>query len=337
MHEKLRKLCRSSFNRIKEEGLHGVDQPPPMGTRRGIDVLGEAFDETFAISFNKYRLHHQKRPNLFNPKTFTEKQVLFKFFGPIPDATPSDKLRSPAYAPLDVRHLVKLPKRLFIYDTPRLPADDEIKPGSYFFKSNHGSGTNLRVRFPMSASLRDTLEAKARRWLTKVHNAELGLWWYESMPRNVYIEEDLGSEIADAADWKFFVCNGRVEIFQVDVDRFGDHVQTIYDRDGNFLPQELYFRSGNPVEMPTRLDDMLRIAEAIGRNFDFVRVDMFIKGQDIYLGEIGLVPNGATRAILSPELDERLGAAWAAPWFGKVGKDFPGSHYSTIERHAWEW
>ncbi|MCX7289429.1 MAG: ATP-grasp fold amidoligase family protein, partial [Rhodobacterales bacterium] len=262
---------------------------------------------------------------------------VFKFFGPITNATPSDKLRSAAYTPLDVRHLVHLPKRCFISSTASLPDDGEIAPGSYFFKSNHGSGTNQRVTFPMEAETRSALLKKAAVWLTKTHNEALSLWWYETMARNVYIEEDLGSEVSDAPDWKFFVCNGRVEIFQVDVDRSGDHVQTLYDRNGEFLPHELYFKSGNPVAMPAQLDNMIQVAEGIGRNFDFIRVDMFLKDGVIYLGEIGLVPNGASTAIRSREIDERLGGAWSAPWLGQVGHDFPSGHYDRISTGPDSW
>jgi hypothetical protein len=304
---------------------------------RGFEVLGDQLEDALTVSVKKYMLNHGRRPNLVNPRTFTEKQLLFKFFGPIPGPTPSDKLRSPAYTPLDVRPLVQLPKRPFIYAEPRLPEDAEIAPGNYFFKSNHGSGTNQRVVFPMANETRAVLLQRAATWISRAHNPGLSLWWYETMPRNVYIEEDLGSETSDAPDWKFFVCNGRVEIFQVDVDRSGNHVQTIYDRNGEFLPYELYFKSGKPVIMPARLEDMIRVAEAIGRNFDFIRVDLFLRDNSIYLGEIGLVPNGATKSIRSGEIDERLGAAWQAPWMGKVGKGFPTGHYDriTIGPESW--
>jgi hypothetical protein len=321
---------------IRAEGLHGTPLPPPPLTRRGVDVLGPGFDHLVQKSARIYRKMHSRLPDLIAPKTFTEKQLLFKFFGPIPMPSPSDKLRSCAYLPPELRSLVKLPSRYSITDRARVPTNEEVAPGSYFFKSNHSSRTNTRVHFPINAERRAELQALANNWITRVHSRKLALWWYEVMPRNLYLEEDLGSEVADAPDWKFFVCNGRVEIFQVDVDRSRDHVQTLYERNGTFIPQELYYKSGTPVAMTGRLDDMIAVAEGIGRNFDFIRVDLFLKDDQIVLGEIGLVPNGAGVKIRSDALDERLGAAWHAPWLGKVPEGYPGGHYDQIRAVEWE-
>ncbi|WP_165375363.1 hypothetical protein [Roseovarius nitratireducens] len=41
-----------------------------------------------------YRKNHGDWPDLIDPQTFTNKQLLFKFFGLIPRVTPSDKLRA---------------------------------------------------------------------------------------------------------------------------------------------------------------------------------------------------------------------------------------------------
>ena len=311
--------------------------PPPELCKRGLEVIGRRFDAHVERSCRIYNRRHQRQPNLVQPVTFTEKQVAFKFFGPIPTApSPSDKLRSCAYLPPELRNLIRLPRRFAISDRARVPDNDEVGAGTYYFKSNHSSGTNRRVNYPLDDERRSALQTLAEEWISKVHSRRLSLWWYETMPRNLYLEEDLGSELADAPDWKFFVCNGRVEIFQVDVDRSRNHVQTLYERDGRFLPLELYYKSGAPVAMPTRLDDMIAVAEGIGRSFDFIRVDMFLKDDDIILGEIGLVPNGATVKIRSAELDERLGAAWHAPWLGHVEKGFPGGHYDLIHPVAWD-
>lgn len=273
-------------------------------------------------------------PDLIAPVNFTEKQLLFKFFGLIPELSPSDKLRSDFYVPDTVRHLFHMPRRSWISDTPTSPKNSSTKPGSYYFKSNHGSGTNLRVTFPISPERRRELEQMAKHWITKIHSRKISLWWYETMERNVYLEEDLRMPNGDAPDWKFFVCNGKVELFQVDTGRFGDHTQTVHERDGSYIPQELYYRTGIPVEMPKCLPEMIEVAEAIGRNFDFIRVDMFILHGKPYLGEIGLVPNGATLKIRSPHLDARLGAAWSAPWLGKVAPGFRDGHYGALADHV---
>lgn len=322
---------KAQLSAIRLRGLHGVHLAPPRGFLRGIDVLGDQLDAKVAKSVKRFRDRHERLPNLVAPTTFTEKLLLFKFFGPVPQIVcPSDKLRSPAYAPSSVRSLFQLPARPYITHEPRLPDNGQVADGTWYFKSNHGSGTNKRITYPLSATDRTALEHDAQHWLTNIHGEAMSLWWYQQMPRNVYLEEDLGESGHDAPDWKFFVFNGHVEIFQVDVNRFGDHVQTIYDRKGQFLNMTLYYQSGPPVPMPDDLNDMIKIAEAIGQNFDFIRVDMFRHNGSIILGEIGMVPNGAGARVVDHALDLRLGWAWRAPWIGKVVQGYPSGHYHRL-------
>ena len=73
---------------------------------------------------------------------------------------------------------------------------------------------------------------------------------------------------------------------------------------------ESFAPKGAPVERPARFDDMVRIAEDIGRQFEFIRVDFYVIGPQIFLGETTLVPNAAMRPVRSLMLDMALGALW---------------------------
>ncbi len=337
MHDNMkpRHHVRNQLKTIFEDGLHGVNQKPPQGFLRGVEVLGDDLAPAMIRSVRAYQRKHGWLPDLIAPKTFTEKQVLFKFFGLVPEHSPSDKLRSAGFVPPALRDTFEIPKRIWVSDKAELPGNGEIPDGGYYFKSNHSSGTNKAISFPISDQTRAEEEARAQQWLTRKHNEKLALWWYETMPRNVYIEEDLSLDDGDAPDWKFFVCNGRVELFQVDTGRYSDHIQTIYNRDGSYVEHELYFKTGDPLPMPDCLPDMVALAEGIGQSFDFIRVDMFILRGKVYLGEIALVPNGARTRIRSPELDERLGQAWNTPWMGQVSKDWAQGHYRNVAYSPW--
>jgi len=320
---------------IQDNNLHGLGLSPPPGFSRGYDFYGKNLPRLFEFSANAYQHSHRRLPNLINPTTFTEKQVLFKFFGLVPiTVSPPDKLRSAGYLPKEIRHLAKVPKRIWISDTAMLPDSEAVPNGTYYLKSNHGWGRQMPITLPVDESEKLAINAKLVKWLKKPHGQRLGLWWYETVKRNVFLEEDLRLDDGDAPDWKFFVCNGKVILLQLDTGRQTNHHQNLYERDGTPIDGEMYFKKGQARVMPDFLPQMIEIAEGNGSNFDFIRVDLFTKGDTIYLGEITLVPNGATLPIKSPELDKRLGDEWHAPWLGAVGEDW-GGHYQHVRYDPW--
>lgn len=162
--ENLRSFVDFSLNTIRDDQLHGIaETAPPRGYLRGIEVLGEDFLPALRRSCRIYRNNHGVLPNLLAPSTFTEKQLLFKFFAPIPIVATSDKFGSRAYAEDLAEDSLSIPKVLWKSKAPVLPGNDEIPPGRYWFKSNHGSGTNMPVTFPISQEERSKLEETPRR------------------------------------------------------------------------------------------------------------------------------------------------------------------------------
>ena len=313
-----RRKVRRDLTTIRREGLHGINTPPRTGYSRGVEVLGEKLDKAVYLSAQSYRRRHKKPPDLIEPVQFTEKLLLYKFFGLIPTSpAPSDKLSCMHYVPDSHRHLVKAPARTWVRASAELPHNSEVPAGRYYLKSNHGCGTNLPVNFPLTQKERKKLQKLTNHWMTHIHSPKRSLWWYDTIDRRIYLEEDIADQSDTANDWKFFVFHGRVEIFQVDSDRRGDHTQTVYQRDGAYLDEELYYKNGAAVPMPPQLHTMIDVAEAIGQQFEFIRVDLFLQNSTIYLGEITLVPTGAVRQIRSSNLDTRLGEAWQPGWLGR--------------------
>ncbi|MFQ1702630.1 hypothetical protein ACJ5NV_18760 [Loktanella agnita] len=186
---------------------------------------------------------HGRLPNLLQPGTFTEKQLLFKFFAPIPIVSTSDKLGSRKYASHYLTEKVRIPRVVWASTTADIPKPGEVASGRYWFKSNHSSGTNMPVTLPLVHAQQELMKARANKWFERIHSRRLALWWYEIFPKQVYLEEDLSDgDGFSADDWKFFVSNGKVVIFQHDKDRHQNHIQTIFDRRGNHLNMELYYR-----------------------------------------------------------------------------------------------
>lgn len=304
------------LSEIRQRGLFGVHEAPPAGSSRGYDYYADDPARIFALasSINRFSQNHGHPPNFLTPDTATEKLLVMKMFGAIPDGPPADKLMTELFVPHASLPLLTPTRRLWIANRPALPGNDEIVPGRYYLKTNFGAGNNLPVTFPLSDEDRRTLMDKQRYWFDRrhLHGFWAGEWWYHTVVPRVFIEENLAEEGQDIADWKLWVVAGRVGIVQVDHDRSTKHVQRIYDRDFNLLADELYYASDPiPDARPVRHDDMVTVAEAIGASLEFARVDFFLRGDDLYLGEITLCPFGAKKKMRSSELDARLGASWS--------------------------
>lgn len=58
---------------------------------------------------------------------------------------------------------------------------------------------------------------------------------------------------------------------------------------------------------------MIAIARDIGRDYDFIRVDLYEALGKIYFGEITPYPTGGLAKYNDPEFDRMLGSYWRLP------------------------
>lgn len=309
------KVAQLELDKIRERGLYQIDNTPRPGHQRGWDFYKTDASRVNALSMSLSRFTNNQRyiPDLSDPKTITEKLLIMKLFGEMPTRSAADKLTAEEYVPAPARELLAPVERYWQSSKPHLPKDLDLATGSYWLKCNNGQGQNLRINWPMASEERELATEKLLSWSNKPipHGFWAAEWWYSTIDTKFFIEEDLATEGADIIDWKFWVVAGRVQLVQVDRDRSRGHVQMIHDRDFNFIPKELYFRTSNQTEpKPERFQDMVDIAEAVGERVEFARVDLYAIGEKIYLGEITLCPFGGKRKMRTPELDQQLGDAW---------------------------
>lgn len=209
-------------------------------------------------------------------------------------------------------------------------------PEQYVIKPTHGSGAAVVVSSsaPPTARLpaprdswtyrhvlpaavgRADLQAVAGHWLAQLYgqgpNRE---WVYGRVPRRVIVEEFLHR--ADGGvpdDYKFFVYHQRCHFIQVDSGRFGLRTQDFFDRDWQHLPL-----SGGPPwrepapSRPTTLDEMIDVAECLGRETDFVRVDLYDIDGRVVFGELTSFPAGGDSPFSPACFDEVFGRPWTVP------------------------
>ena len=113
----------------------------------------------------------------------------------------------------------------------------------------------------------------------------------------ILVEERLqGPDGRQPDEYNLFVLHGRVELLFVDQRRYVDHHKDFYLRDwtpvdvqkGNIYPR------GNPPR-PRLLARIVEVAEALGQETDFVRVDLYDTGDRVVFGELTNYPSAGRR------------------------------------------
>jgi hypothetical protein len=178
-------------------------------------------------------------------------------------------------------------------------------------KATHGCDMTLLVPDPAALD-RPAARETVRRWLaTDFYRQGWREAPYRGLPRRAVVERFLGDGRTPPADYKFFMFHGRAAMVVVDQDRFTRHTSTLLTPDwreyavtGRFAPADV------PPAKPAGYAEMLRVAEALSVDFDFVRVDLYDVDGRVYFGELTHNPGGGLVRLQPREFDLALGELW---------------------------
>lgn len=126
---------------------------------------------------------------------------------------------------------------------------------------------------------------------------------YKYLKPSIICEEML-PDGADIKDYKFFCYKGRVRAIQVDSERQSSHKRNMYDRNWNPFYFSYNFPIGDWEETPSKFREMKALAESISFDFESVRVDFFISGDNLYIGELTHCPESAHGKFESLEAEK---------------------------------
>ena len=249
-------------------------------------------------------------PDLEHPKTFNEKIAWRKLRQHNPQFPLfSDKVAVKAQVAglIGEQHIIET---LWTGAAPEAIPFDELAP-PYVVKVNHSTGGSLIIRTPQDVQ-KETIVSSMRKQLGMSHGRQFREWGYLGIPPRVLVErlvETSNGELPE--DFKFFVYHGRAHFIQFDCDRPRGFKLNFYDREWNLLPAKLrYPRTPEPVPRPANLAQMIEMAEKIGAQFDFVRVDLYSPPQGILFGEVTFYPNAGLEPFIPQEWDTIFGEPW---------------------------
>ena len=255
----------------------------------------------------RYRLELDEWPDLENPQTFTEKIQYIKLYQ-------RNELRKKIADRIKVReyvaekvgedHLIPL-----IGNYSELTPDIwEKLPSQFVLKANHGCAMLKIVRDKEQADYQK-IYRQTEEWKNTDYSKIGREWVYEGLPRTILAEELLlDSSNSIPEDFKFFCFHGRVEIIQIDFDRFGNQRRNLYDRNFNRIEARLLYPNyEKAVEKPDNLDKAIEIAERLSADFNFIRVDLYLLENEVYFGELTNYPGNGFKAFEPNTMNYKIG------------------------------
>lgn len=268
-------------------------------------ILGPRYYEQFYMYL---RLGYW--PNLLSPESFNEHIAHIKLnykrhFSP----TLADKYLVRAHVQNKVGEEYLVPLAGVIVDARDLPSLPT--KGQYIAKAAHASGWNQVSDAGISESVRE-LKTSLQKWL----RCDYGIphtneHWYSELSRRVVIEHLLvDNTYGYPMDFKFYVFSGKVMFIQVDSDRFGSHSRRYYSPEWTSLTWGAVYPLSIPVAAPSKLDEMIYVAEKLAESHQFVRVDLYcVNASEVYFGELTFAPeSGRGKFFPSRQVDFALGA-----------------------------
>ena len=207
---------------------------------------------------------------------------------------------------------VRTAQLFYTTDQPETIPFDSL-PETYFIKANHGCGWNMLCKerhfysYHTNVDFRGDNNIKqyvlSREEVIQLCKARLKQryscheWAYQHIVPKIIVEERLfprkGTELID---YKFYTFDGKAILVDVlSSTSRQNHEDFFLNMNWQAVdPAYIYAHnlSERIPEKPETLQEMIRVAEMLGRGLDFVRVDLNDTTLGIVLGEMTLYPEG---------------------------------------------
>jgi len=233
-----------------------------------------------------YFLKTKRILHLFPPKTFNEKiQWLKLYYRDSKLNVVVDKYEMKKYVSSIIGNEYIVPT-YGIYNTPEDIKYDTL-PDKFVLKCTHNSGGIIICKDKL---LLDKQKANARmQEQLKINYYYIWKEWaYKNVRPRIICEKYLCTNYNDLYDYKFFCCNGKAVLVQVDFGRFTNHKRNIYSLNWELTNVQIEYKNDKTkiIDKPKKLEEMKYIAEKISKGFPFLRVDMYYVDEKIYVGEL---------------------------------------------------
>lgn len=253
--------------------------------------LAPAYYGLYRIIHAEYFRRFSYFPNLNPARSFNEKMQWLKLFDQRYETVRcSDKIEVKSFASERIgnKYIVPVHQVASMFGNINFAS----LPTSFVLKTNHDSGSVFVVRDKNVADL-TLIGTRLNDALKRPYGWMLGEWAYRFVRPKVFAEKliDSGPD-ALPPDFKFFCVNGKVKFLHYIYDRSSCPKEIIVDPSGRVLDARLYtaFEQGIEFNRPVQWEEMIWISETLSQDFQFVRVDLYERQGDLFVGELTFWP-----------------------------------------------
>ena len=258
----------------------------------------------------EYRYITGHKLNLKEPKRYTEKLQYLRLF-----TYPKDDNVSLLASRVGLREYAKkigfeanLVNIYGIYE--KFDDIDFTKlPDSFVIKCNHASGYNEIVYDKNNIDIK-ALKKKFDKWLKKDYGKEKVEPHYSKIHPCIIIEELLLEEGHLPHEYKIHVFNGKAKYLYVVTGRDSHLYYNNYFIDWTPFNEAQFNHwetSKEEIKKPQSFAEAIRISELLAKDFPFVRVDLYIINNKIYISEMTFTPAKGTLTFASDNVDFTIG------------------------------
>lgn len=202
----------------------------------------------------------------------------------------------------------------------------DLLPNSFVLKGTHDCASAIIIKDKNNDFDKDDIRRKLRESLSKRYGYEYCEPHYTKIKPRIMAEELLYNDqeafSSSLIDYKFWCFNGKAECIFVGYDRHIENGEShaifdLYSIDWQPLRDKLSYENRlqlkGLVPKPSRLKDMVRIAEKLSRDLPEIRVDLYCINDKIYFGELTMSSASGRMIYFTDEFQHELGALVKLP------------------------
>ena len=270
---------------------------------------------TYCVLFPKaaikllYKQTYQKKLDLKNPRDLNEKINWLKAY-----VYPKDPLVIQCADKWRMREYVKdcgleeiLNEVYFAFDSADQIKWDQL-PERFALKFNRAAGMNIICADKNKLDEKKTIET-VRKWFTAECGERTCELHYRKAKPKIICERYLGGDNGEwPVDYKVHCLNGEPVCTMICTDRQNDLKFVFVDNEYVQIPCNTAVHGGGTLTpKPDLFERMLEVSKILSKPFPLVRLDYYVVGGKLYIGEMTFTPQGGYIDFINQEWLNKFG------------------------------